>query len=67
MENRRVKKSAKKDQGLLTSFAKTIGSTLGSVVAKTESLSKSSRRRTQNRKSRASGSRVVKARNKTKA
>jgi hypothetical protein len=52
MENRRVLKPAKKNKGLLTSLAQTIGSTLGTVVAKTDLLSKPAPRRKAGRKSR---------------
>jgi hypothetical protein len=67
MKNRRNRKTARKDQGLLVSVAKTIGSTLGSVVAKAEGLSKPPGRRTKSAKSRATRSRAVKARNKSMA
>ena len=40
MENRRGNKPARKDEGLLINFARAIGSTLGSVAARTELLSK---------------------------
>jgi len=53
MQNQRVNKPAKKDKGLLINFAETIGSTLGSVAAKTDFLSKPAQRRIVRRKSRS--------------
>ncbi len=53
MQNQRVNKPAKKDKGLLISFAETIGSTLGSVAAKTDFLSKPAPRRIVRSKSRS--------------
>jgi len=66
MENRRVLKPAKKNKGLLTRLAQTIGSTLGTVVAKTDLLSKPAPRprRTAGRKSRLL---ARKSRNKNKS
>jgi hypothetical protein len=64
MENRRVLKPAKKNKGLLTSLAQTIGSTLGTVVAKTGLLSEPAPRRTAGRKS---GLLARKSRNKNKS
>jgi hypothetical protein len=51
MENRRVLKPAKKSKGLLISLAQTIGSTLGTVAAKTDLFSKTAPRPTAGRKS----------------
>jgi hypothetical protein len=67
MKNRRNRKAARKDQGLLVSVAKSIGSTLGSVVAKAEGLSKPSGRPRKSKKPRATGSPAVKARKKSMA
>jgi len=72
MENRRRNKPARKNEGLLINFARTIGSTLGSVAAKTDLLSKPAPRpatrpaswRTARRKS---GSVTTKARKKNKS
>ena len=64
MRNRRANRPAKKDKGLLIGFAETIGSTLGSVAAKTDLLSKPAPRRTARRKS---GSEARKARTKNKS
>jgi hypothetical protein len=64
MQNSRAKRTAKKDKGLLISFAETIGSTLGSVAAKTDLLSKPAPRRITRRKSRSVAG---KARQKTKS
>ena len=64
MQTKRVSKAAKKGKGLLISVAKTIGSTLGSMAAKTDLLPKPPRRRTASRKS---GSKAVKARKKKKS
>jgi hypothetical protein len=64
METRRVSKTSKKDRSLLVNFARTIGSTLGTVAAKTEVLSKPARRRTVSRKS---GSKANKTRKKNRA
>jgi hypothetical protein len=64
MENRRVLKPAKKSKGLLMSLAQTIGSTLGTVAAKTDLLSKPAPRRRAGRKSRSS---ARKSRNKPKS
>ena len=72
MEDRRRNKPAKKNEGLLINFARTIGSTLGSVAAKTDLLSKPTPRpatgpaswRTARRKS---GSVTNKARKKNKS
>jgi hypothetical protein len=60
MESRRVTKAAKKDKGLLISFARTIGSTLGTMAAKTDILSKPARRRTASRKSGSMGRKAPK-------
>jgi hypothetical protein len=64
MQTRRVSKAAKKRQGLLINFARTIGSTLGTVAAKTDLLSKPARRRTASGKS---GSIAGKGRKKNKS
>jgi len=72
MGNRRRNKPAEKNEGLLINFARTIGSTLGSVAAKTDLLSKpaprpatrpASRRRARGK----SGSVTTKARKKNKS
>ena len=64
METKRISKSTKKGDSLLVSFARTIGSTLGTVAAKTNELSKPARRRTVSAKS---GSKANKTRKKNKA
>ena len=64
MQTKRASKSAKKDKGLLVSFARTIGSTLGSVAAKADALSKPARRRPVSGKS---GSKANKTRKTNKA
>ena len=68
MEKRRVKKSAGKEQGLLISFARSIGSTLGSVAAKTDVFSKPALRSTKRAATRRkSDSLAGKARKKNKS
>lgn len=68
MENRRRNKPAKKNEGLLINFARTIGSTLGSVAAKTDLLSKPDRRPATRRTARRKpGSVADKARKKNKS
>ncbi len=76
MENRRRNKPARKNEGRLINFARTIGSTLGSVAAKTDLLSKpaprpatrSATRPTSRRRARGkSGSVTTKARKKNKS
>jgi hypothetical protein len=64
MQNSGANRPARKDKGLLISFAETIGSAMGSVAAKTDLLSKPAPRRTARRKSRSVAS---KARKKTKS
>lgn len=64
MQTKRVSKAAKKGKGLLISVAKTIGSTLGSMAAKTDLSPKPPRRRAASKKS---GSQAVKARQKKKS
>lgn len=44
METRRVSKTLKKENSLLVNFARTIGSTLGAVAAKTDALAKPAHR-----------------------
>jgi hypothetical protein len=63
METKRVNKTAKKDKSLLVSFARTIGSTLGTVAAKTDVSSKPAYRRPVNSKS---GSKPIKTRKKNR-
>ena len=60
METKRVSKTSKKDKGLLVSFAQTIGSTLGTMVARTDVLSKPASGRTASRKSGSRASKVHK-------
>ena len=60
MKSRSVSKAAKKDKGLLINFARTIGSTLGTMAAKTDILSKPARRRTASRKSGSMTRKVLK-------
>lgn len=50
MQTRRAGKAVKKDKGILISVAETIGSTLGTMAAKTDLLSESPSRRTTSRK-----------------
>jgi hypothetical protein len=63
MKTKRVNKTAKKDKSLLVSFARTIGSTLGTVAAKTDVLSKPPHRRPESSKS---GSKPIKTRKKNR-
>jgi hypothetical protein len=68
MENRRRNKPARKNEGLLINFARTIGATLGSVAAKTDLLSKPAPRPASRRRARGkSGSVTTKARKKNKS
>ena len=64
MESKRASKTAMKDKGLLVSFARTIGSTLGAVAAQADALSKPAPQRAASRKS---TSKANKTRKKTKA
>ena len=64
MKSNHVKKSAESEQGLLLNVARTIGSTLGTLAAKTGSISKQSARPVRAKKTR---SKARKTRNKRKA
>jgi hypothetical protein len=64
METRRVNNAAKINKGALVSFARTIGTALGTVAAKTEKLTKTPRGQKLNRKPR---SKATKARKRNKA
>ena len=63
MQTKRVSKTAKKDKSLLVSFARTIGSTLGTVAARADALSKPARQVAVSKKS---GSKAIKTRKKKK-
>ena len=72
MENKRATKRAKKEQGILISFARSIGSTLGSVATKTDVFSKAAtgpaaRAATRTARRRKSASLARKARKKNKS
>jgi hypothetical protein len=51
MKTKRADTTDKKNEGILASFARTIGSTIGNVAANTDVFSKPARRRTSSRKS----------------
>jgi hypothetical protein len=64
MKSKRMKKSAQPEQGVLLNVARTIGSTLGTLAAKTGSVSKQA---TRPRRTKKTSSKAGKTRNRRKA